>query len=326
MIEVRVYRNGVAEDGPADLARARAALAEDGTFLWLDAVDPDHADLAAIGEAFGLHPLTIEDAAHRHQRPKVELFEGYAFVALRPLAMDRLGELLEREIHAFVGRRFLGTLRYGPDPLSVDDARRRWERQADLLAREGGGFAAYALVDEVVDEYLTLVEAMEDQADLLEDDVFGDADEETSQDVQQRLFRLKRDVVRLRRFATPLRQGLDLFQEEPDLAGPALQPYFRDLTEHVLRVVELADNIRDLLTSLLEVQVSQVANRSNEIMKKLSAWAGIILVPTLIAGIYGMNFEQMPELRWTVGYPFALGTMALAAFLLYRTFKRRGWL
>ncbi|HEX6844691.1 MAG TPA: magnesium/cobalt transporter CorA [Actinomycetota bacterium] len=326
MIEVRVYREGVAEDGPADLARARAALAEDGTFLWLDAVDPDDADLAAIGEAFGLHPLTIEDAAHRHQRPKVELFEDYAFVALRPLAMDRLGELLEREMHAFVGRRFLGTLRYGPDPVSIEGARRRWERQADLLAREGGGFAAYALIDEVVDEYLTLVEAMEDQADLLEDDVFGDADEETSQDVQQRLFHLKRDVVRLRRFATPLRQGLDFFQEEPDLAGPALLPYFRDLTEHVLRVVELADNIRDLLTSLLEVQVSQVANRSNEIMKKLSAWAGIILVPTLIAGIYGMNFRQMPELRWTVGYPFALGTMALAAFLLYRTFKKRGWL
>jgi magnesium transporter len=326
MIEVRVYREGVAEDGPVDLARARAALADDASFIWLDAIDPDESDLAAIGETFGLHPLTIEDAAHRHQRPKVELFEGYAFVAARPLSLDRMGELQERELHAFVGRRFLGTLRYGPDPPSADGARRRWERQADLLAREGGGFAAYALIDEVVDGYLTLVEEMEDQADLLEDDVFGDTDEETSQDVQQRLFRLKRDVVRLRRFATPLRQGLDFFQEEPDLAGPALQPYFRDLTEHVLRVVELADNIRDLLTSLLEVQVSQVANRLNEIMKKLSAWAGIILVPTLIAGIYGMNFREMPELGWTVGYPFALGTMALAAFLLYRMFKRRGWL
>lgn len=326
MIEVRIYREGLPEDGPVDLAKATEALADEGAFIWLDAVDPDDADLEAIGRTFGLHPLTLEDATHRHQRPKVELFEGYAFIALRPLEADRTGETEEREIHAVAGRRFLGTLRYGPDPVSIEPARRRWERQSELFGREGGGFAAYALIDEVVDGYLTLVEHMEDAADLLEDDVFGDTTEARSEDVQQRLFRLKREVVRLRRMATPLRQGLDFLQEEPRLAGAALQPYYRDLTEHVLRVTELADNIRDLLTSLLEVQVSQVANRANEIMKKLSAWAGIILVPTLIAGIYGMNFREMPELSWPVGYPFALGTMAIAASLLYRTFKKRGWL
>jgi magnesium transporter len=185
----------------------------------------------------------------------------------------------------------------------------------------------YVLIDEVVDGYLSIIEAFEDRADDLEDDVFSEgAAEDGGIALQERIFLLKREVVRLRRFAAPLRQALDLLQEDPKLAGSSLAPYYRDVTEHVIRVTELADNIRDLLTSLLEVRVSQVANRSNEIMKKLSAWAGIILVPTLIAGIYGMNFEGMPELRWALGYPAALGTMLFSGGILYVMFKRRGWL
>jgi magnesium transporter len=204
---------------------------------------------------------------------------------------------------------------------------RRWRAQPELLASEGGGFAVYVLIDEVVDGYLSIIEAFEDRADDLEDDVFSEgAAEDSGIALQERIFLLKREVVRLRRFAAPLRQALDLLQEEPKLAGSPLAPYYRDVTEHVIRVTELADNIRDLLTSLLEVRVSQIANRSNEIMKKLSAWAGIILVPTLIAGIYGMNFEGMPELRWNFGYPAALGTMLLTGGILYVMFKRRGWL
>jgi magnesium transporter len=326
MISVRVYRDGVAEEGAGDLDRAREVLAHDGGFVWLDAVDPGPDELDAFADAFGLHPVTVEDTRHRDQRPKVELFEGYAFLVVRALTKVD-GRLEDQELHGFVGRRFLGTLRYGPAPCPVDTARSRWERQADALARDGGGFAAYVLVDEVVDGYLGLIEEMEDDADVLEDDVFSDRRaEDGGQDLQERIFLLKRDVVRLRRVAAPLRQGLDFLQEEPTLAGATLQPYFRDLTEHVLRVTELADNIRDLLTSLLEVRVSQVANHLNDIMKKLSAWAGIILVPTLIAGIYGMNFRQMPELHWAVGYPLALATMAVSAFVLYRMFKKRGWL
>jgi len=293
--------------------------------VWLDAVDPSVEDLAAIGRTFGLHPLTIEDAKHRHQRPKVELFEGYAFMVLRPIALTD-DEISDDEMHAFVGRRFIGTMRYGAHPHPIDHARVRWERQTDLLAKEGGGFAAYALIDEVVDEYLSIVEALEDRADALEDDVFGDQPSDGGTELQERIFRLKRAVVRLRRDVTPLRSGLDLIQEDPRLAGSPLQPYYRDLTEHVIRVSELADNIRDLLTSLLEVRISQIANRSNEIMKKLSAWAGIILVPTLIAGIYGMNFRNMPELGWELGYPLAIGSMALSSGLLYGLFKKKGWL
>jgi magnesium transporter len=188
------------------------------------------------------------------------------------------------------------------------------------------GFAIYALLDEVVDGYLTAVEALEDEADDLEDLVFERDAEGDAETLQQRLFRLKRDTVVLRRSAMPLRQGIDLIQEDATIATAALAPYFRDVMDHVIRVVELADNVRDLLTSLLEVRVAQAANRLNEAMKSMTAWAGIVLVPTLIAGIYGMNFDHMPELSWQLGYPMAIGVMAGSAIALYVYFKKRGWL
>ena len=237
------------------------------------------------------------------------------------------GELVDQELHAFVGPHYIATIRYGTEPFSLKGVEHRWLGQPEMLAAEGGGFATYVLVDEVVDDYLSIIEAFEDRADDLEDDVFEEpVTEGEGSELQERIFRLKREVVRLRRFAAPLRQSLDMIQEEPKIAGSKLQPYYRDVSEHVLRVTELADNIRDLLTSLLEVRVSQVANRMNDIMKKLSAWAGIILVPTLIAGVYGMNFANMPELGWSVGYPAALGTMLLSSGILYVVFKRKGWL
>jgi magnesium transporter len=335
MIEVRAFRDGSAIEEHLALGDAERLIADDGNFVWIDVTDPQPDEIDALGAIFALHPLTIEDAHHRHQRPKVELFEGYAFVVAHPLAIrDAPGgeelvdqELVDQELHAFVGRRYIATIRYGADPFSMKVVEHRWLGQADILASEGGGFATYVLLDEVVDGYLSIIESFEDRADDLEDDVFGaTAGDDQGTALQERIFRLKREVVRLRRFAAPLRQSLDLIQEEPRLAGSKLQPYYRDVSEHVIRVTELADNIRDLLTSLLEVRVSQVANRLNEITKKISAWAGIILVPTLIAGIYGMNFEHMPELGWRFGYPGAIGAMVLSGIALYAVFKRRGWL
>ena len=308
------------------LEEARRALAGDGSFVWLDAVDPSAEDLRAFAETLGLHPVTVEDTKHRGQRPKAELFEGYAFVVLRPFvaAAEPLTYDL-REVHAVAAPGFLGTIRFGPDPFGVDVARRRWEAQPELLRDEGGAFAAWVLADEVVDGYLEAVEALEEAADRLEDAVFGSGPDAGSE-LQEQIFRRKRDAARLRRAATPLRPAMDLLQEEPTLVRPTMLPYYRDLAEHVLRVADLSDNVRDLLTSLLEVRVSQVANHMNEIMKKLSAWAGIILVPTLIAGIYGMNFQRMPELGWSGGYPFAIGLMAASAAGLYVVFRRKGWL
>jgi magnesium transporter len=289
MIQVRAFRDGTPVADELSLGDAERLIDEERCFVWIDVTDPQADEVDALGAIFALHPLTIEDAHHRHQRPKVELFEGYAFVVVHPLAMrdgPDGGELVDQELHAFVGPRYIATIRYGTEPFSLKGVEHRWLGQPEMLAAEGGGFATYVLVDEVVDGYLSIIEAFEDRADDLEDDVFEEpVTEGEGSELQERIFRLKREVVRLRRFAAPLRQSLDMIQEEPKIAGSKLQPYYRDVSEHVLRVTELADNIRDLLTSLLEVRVSQVANRMNDIMKKLSAWAGIILVPTLIAGI-----------------------------------------
>jgi magnesium transporter len=318
-----ILRDGRRTECSFDVDDIQEMLQQTDGLVWIDAMDPTDDELEHLAKAFQLHPVTLEDTRHRQQRPKVELFSNYAFATLRALSANDDGGITEHELHAFVGPRFIVTLRFGPDPFQIEPVLSRWERQPELLS---GGFAAYVIIDEVVDDYLTIVEQFEDMADDLEDEVFREGEDDRGIRLQERIFRLKREVVRLRRIVMPLRQGLDLLQEEPRLAHGPLLPYFRDVTEHTLRVAELADNIRDLLTSLLEVRVGQVSNHMNEIMKKQSAWAGIILVPTLIAGVYGMNFRHMPELSWWFGYPMALGMMALSAAALYVIFKRKEWL
>ena len=328
MITSRVFVDGRPSDEQVDPADAGTVLAREDAFLWLDAVDPTDEDLAQLQTTFGLHPLTIEDVKHRHQRPKVEIFKDYAFVVLRPIELTD-EDMIEKELHAFVGRRFIVTLRPSP-ACDITEIASRWERQPELFS-EGGGYAIYVLIDEVVDDYLSAVERFEDDVDDLEDEVFAEEDmgarsATDGHDVQQHIFRLKREVVRLRRFAMPVRQGLDMIQERPEIATQPLGPYFRDVMDHVIRVVELADNIRDLLTSLLEVRVAQAANRLNEIMKRVTSWGAVILVPTLVAGVYGMNFRSMPELRWQFGYPMAIVFMAAAGAGVWWFFRRKDWL
>ena len=324
MISGRRYRRGGDRPEPVDVTGSDAfALAPD-SFSWFDIVEPGPDDLDRLRSAFSLHPVTVEDTMHRRQRPKVELFDEYAYVVLRPLTLttEPSMALQEHEVHVIAGRDFIVTLRWAPE-FPMQGVQARWNRHPEV--REVG-FAIYALLDEVVDGYLTAVEALEDEADDLEDLVFERAAAGDVDTLQERLFRLKRDTVTLRRSAMPLRQGIDLIQEDASITTPAMAPYFRDVMDHVIRVVELADNVRDLLTSLLEVRVAQAANRLNEAMKSMTAWAGIVLVPTLIAGIYGMNFDHMPELSWQLGYPLALGLMAGSAVGLYVYFKKREWL
>jgi magnesium transporter len=325
MITVRAFRDGVADTATIEPSAIAERLKDGDSFVWFDASEPSDADIAALGQAFGLHPLTLEDISHRRQRPRVELFEHYAFITLRPLSLQG-DALTEHEVHAVAGPRFMGTLRYGPQPFPIEEVVRRWERQPELLKSDPGAFAVYVLFDEVIDGYLTMVEHLEDRADDLEDLVFADDPSVDGPQIQERIFLVKREVVTLRRFASPMRQGLDLLQEQPGLVQAPLLPYYRDVTEHAIRVFELADNIRDVLTSLLELRVAQVANHLNDVMKKLTAWAGILLVPTLIAGIYGMNFRNMPELGWRYGYAGALLVMGGSAFALYLMFKKKDWL
>jgi magnesium transporter len=325
MFAGRLYRAGALVDDELDPSRLSELLDDPDACVWIDVADPDEDALQALGREFGVHALSLEDMRHRDQRPKVEGFGSYFFVVVRPLRLDGVAELLECEVHCLVGPNFLVTIRYAPE-FDLSNVLRRWDRNPELT-KEGAGFFLYVVLDEVVDDYLEILERFEDAADDVEDEVFSEG--EMPPDpvaVQEKVFRLKRAVVRFRRSVMPLRRVLDFFQEEPSIVTAALSPYFRDVADHVIRTTELSDNIRDLLTSLLEVRVSQVANQLNEVMKKLTSWAAIILIPTLIAGVYGMNFRQMPELGWRFGYAYALVLMAASSLILYRMFKKREWL
>ena len=320
VITCRLYRSGtLAEDG-FDPARVSDHLEDPDSLVWLDLEDPTDEELALIEEEFALHPLAVEDARHRGQRPKVEVYDKYFFLVMHAVQLKD-GELRDQEVHAFVGPNYLVTLRYAP-AFDLKPVLRRWERQQELT-QEGGGFLLYALLDEVVDGYFNVVERFEDDSESVEEQVFAD---ETRPDTQERIFRLKKQVIEFRRLVMPLREVLDLLQGEPRVVTGTLAAYYRDVADHIIRVLEFIDNVRELLTTALEAYLSQVSNRLNTVMKQLTSWAAIILVPTLIAGIYGMNFRHMPELNWLLGYPFALGLMAVSATTLYVVFKRRGWL
>jgi magnesium transporter len=221
----------------------------------------------------------------------------------------------------FVGRNYLVTVRK-PPALDLKGVLRRWDAHADLVD-EGGGYLLYILLDEVVDGYFDAIEVYQDRVEELEDQVFGT---DAATDTHERIFQFRKELSKFRRSVAPLRDVLDVMQRRTiDVVTAGLEPYFRDVYDHVLRATDFVDGLRDILASALEANLTVASNRLNEVMKELTAWAAIILLPTLIAGIYGMNFNHMPELGWLFGYPFAIGLMLLSAGVLYVMFKRRDW-
>jgi magnesium transporter len=321
MIACRHYRDGELREEGFDPARISEILEEQDSRVWLDVAEPTTEEIDLIQREFDLHPLVLEDLEHRGQRAKLEVYDRYYFMTIHGLSLSDDGELVDHEVHLLSSEHFLVTVRF-PPPFDLSEARRRWDRQPELTA-EGAAFLAYVVLDEIVDDYFDLVDHFEDRAEELEDRVFADEPDPT---VQQDIFKLKRKVVQFRRLVGPLRPAMDRVMEQTRFVNPGLTPYFRDVADHVIRVLEFIDNIRELLAASLEAQISQVSNRTNQIMKQVASWSAIILLPTLIAGIYGMNFDHMPELPWLLGYPFALGLMAVSAGLLFRMFRRRDWL
>ena len=323
-MEARIVRGGMPQPDPisVDELRARLAALADGEWIWVDGVEPTEEELSRLREQLDLHELVVEDVRHRGQRPKVEIYAHHAFAAFRPLALGDDG-LEESELYLIVADRYLATLRF-PPVFDLAGAARRWPMLASTAP--GTGSAFYAIADEVADDYLEIVEALEDRVDRLEAEVFrSNPPARTGAPLQLDILQLRRDMVRLRRHAVPMRQAIDRLGDDASFFAPELVPYVRDVTDHLLRTVELTDGVREVLTTIVDIRTAQSTHQLNEVMKKLTAWAGIVLVPTLIAGIYGMNFEQMPELHWTVGYPLALGMMAASAGALYLWFKKRGW-
>jgi magnesium transporter len=309
----------------ADLAICdiHEVLKQKDRFVWIGLYEPREEILREVQTEFGLHDLAIEDALMAHQRPKLELYDGSLFVVLRTARLLPGGKGLEfGETHVFVGERYVVSVRHGSLKSHIG-LRARCESTPHLLSK-GPGFVLYALMDFIVDQYLPIVEALEEQLEELEEEIFG---ETFSRATTGRIYRLKRDLLSLKRAVSPLVDVCNrLVRFDLRVIPEDTRPYFRDVYDHVVRINEMIDNLRELLTTALEANLSLISVSQNEHTKRLAAWAAIIAVPTMIAGVYGMNFDAMPELHWQLGYPLVMGIMIAACAGLFVGFRRSGWL
>jgi magnesium transporter len=298
------------------------AIQVPGQFVWVGLHEPDDALLRQIQEEFGLHELAVEDALRAHQRPKLEEYGDMLFAVLRTAERDADGHIVLGETHIFVGPRYVVSVRHGSS-LSYAEVRKRCEATPHLL-RKGPGFVLYALMDFVVDHYFPIVDALEERLDELEEQIFGAESDRTT--VEQ-IYELKRDLLTLKRAVSPLTDICNrLMRFDSAIVPDDTRPYFRDVYDHVVRNNETIDTLRELVTSALEAKLSLVSVSQSETTKKLASWAAILAVPTMIAGVYGMNFDFMPELHWRYGYLVAMAGMASLCGFLYWRFKRAGWL
>jgi magnesium transporter len=300
-----------------------SAVAQRHQFVWLGLYEPDHSLLRRVQAQLHLHDLAIEDAVHAHQRPKLELYENSLFVVLRTAQRVPGSQRVEfGETHLFVGENYIVSVRHGSLRSHIN-VRHRCESTPHLLMK-GPGYVLYAIMDFVVDQFLPIVQQIEEEVQDLEDLVFG---QPTGGDATARIYRLKRDLVALRRAVSPLVDVCNrLMRFDLPHIPEDTKPYFRDVYDHVVRLNESIDTQRELLSTALEAHLSVMSVAQNEHMKRITAWAAMIAVPTMIAGIYGMNFANMPELAWDYGYYVSLTVMALASLVLYVGFRRSGWL
>jgi magnesium transporter len=289
--------------------------------VWVDVSDPTSEDFDELAKEFGFHALSIEDCRNEHQRPKVEEFQGYYFIVLyeAELVLDRRLEL--RELNIFLGKNFLVTVHSQPIH-AIDTAERLWGEWTDLAER-GTGLLAYLLIDTIVDNYMPLLDSMSDRMDELEDQIFGDFKPEALEEI----FRIKKELLFLRRSVTPLRDVFNtLLRREQQIFSRETHVYFQDVFDHLIRVADTIDTLRDLLGATMDAYLSVSGNRMNMIMKRLTVISTILMSVTLIAGIYGMNFEFMPELKWKFGYVGALGSMLVIGIAIYLYFRKIKWL
>ncbi len=296
-------------------------LKQSDKFVWIGLHEPSAEMLAKIQKEFRLHDLAIEDTHRAHQRPKIEAYGDTLFIVLRNVQMNQK-QISLGETHFFVGTNFIITVRHGSS-LAYTDVRTRCESTPDLL-KKGPGFALYAVMDAIVDQYFPVIDALAEELENLEEMIF---DEKFRRETTAQIYHLKHQLLDVKRSVSPLidicnrlmRFDLKVIEEET-------RPYFRDVYDHAIRINEMVDNSRDLLSTALEANLSLISISQNEVAKKFAGWAAIIGIPTMVAGVYGMNFRYMPELEWPLGYPVIMLLTFGSCIALYIRFKQSGWL
>lgn len=297
-------------------------IAEPGCFVWVALREPSPDELALMQEEFDLHPLAVEDASHGQQRPKIEEYGNSLFAVLHMLEQEKNGELRIGAVHVFVGGNYILSVRSGVQR-GFQDVRARAEREPELLER-GSGYVLYALMDAVVDRYFPIIQSIEAELERIEDQIF--ANKSARESIEQ-LYALKQQLTATKHAVSPLLDALtNLSGTRVPHACIGMQEYFRDISDHLQRLNQTIESIRDTIATAISVNLSMITLQESETMKRLAAYAALIAVPTLIAGIYGMNFAHMPELEWRYGYFTSLGLMAaIDAYLFYRLRKAK-WL
>jgi magnesium transporter len=303
----------------ADISELRV---KDENIVWADVSDPTSRDFEELAEEFGFHHLSIEDCQNAHQRPKVEEYEGYYFIVLYEAELAGSNDRLElRELNIFLGKNYLVTVHSRPIR-AIQTSRRLWHEWMDR-AEQGSGLLAYLLIDGIVDDYLPLLDIISERMDELEDSIFGEFRAEAIQEI----FSIKKKLLYLRRSITPLRDVFNmLLRREQPIFPRETHVYFQDVFDHLIRVADTIDTLRDMLSSTMDAYLSVSANRMNQVMKRLTSISTILMSVTLIAGIYGMNFVLMPELKWRFGYVFALLSMVVVGLALYVYLKKVKWI
>jgi magnesium transporter len=336
VIDNAVYVDGRRACEPASLEDTYELLRDQHGMGWIGLYRPDPLEIESVAAEFGIHRLAVNDTICAHQRPKLERYGDVLFTVLRPARyLDDVERVEFGEVHVFTGKDFVVTVRHAEAP-DLRMVRHRLQEAPDLL-RLGPEAVLYAILDQVVDEYLPVVDGLQTDIDEIEDQVFSGDPE-----VSRRIYELLREVVKFQRATQPLpamiadlRAGFDKYEVEVEL-----QRYLRDVADHVERVVERADGFRVLLVNIIGInatlvgqrqndetqRLSELSLRQNEEVKRISSWAAILFAPTLVASVYGMNFTNMPELHWRFGYPYAIVLMVLVSLALYSVFKKRGWL
>jgi magnesium transporter len=314
------YRDGRSL-GRVELEDVSEVVGQPNTFIWMGLHEPEPALLKEVQAEFGLHELAVEDASKAHQRPKLEAYGDSLFIVVKTAQIVD-ADIVYGETHFFIGPHFLVSIRHGCSQGYLG-VRNRCEEHPDMLAK-GSGYALYALMDFIVDNYQPVVARFEDEFDDLESTIFrGEFDQHTI----ERLYGLKTRLLQLRNAAVPIEDiCMRLMRFHPELIPKDLRAYFRDVHDHVVRVTETIDSLREMLTNAMQVNLALVSVRQNEVVKGLAGWGAILAIPTVTFSLYGMNFRVMPELQWQFGYPVTIGATLVACVLLHRKLKRAGWL